>query len=103
MKVILYHANWCGHCTRFQPEWEKLNKMEELKDVELVSYEYSKNKNEIDKANITGFPTIHVEVNGKVEEYSGQRNADAIKEYLKDIKGYLKYKRKYLRKKMYNQ
>ena len=26
VKVELYYANWCGHCNRFKPEWEKVKK-----------------------------------------------------------------------------
>lgn len=105
MKVILYHANWCGHCKRFGPEWNKLKSMknnnDELKDIEFVDYEYDKNKSDIDKANISGFPTIRVHFDNKVEEYSGERSAEAITDFIKNIKGYVKYKNKYIMNKLY--
>ena len=26
IKVILFSADWCGHCKKFKPDWEKLKK-----------------------------------------------------------------------------
>ena len=25
--MIIYYAEWCGHCQRLKPEWKKLKKM----------------------------------------------------------------------------
>lgn len=76
-KHILYYANWCGHCKKLMPLWDKVAKskanfskveVDEIKDVE------------VSKA-IKGFPTLHVhDGTGKYKEVIGY---DKIVDYLK--------------------
>ncbi len=73
-KVVLYYADWCGHCKTFKPEWEKLKEMCKEKGIKYADYEADRNVAEIEAANIKGFPTIMV--NGR--EYNGPREAKAI-------------------------
>ena len=36
-KVILYYADWCGHCTHFKPVWKALkNVFMNLKSSRIV-------------------------------------------------------------------
>ena len=35
VKVILYYAEWCGHCQRFKPEWAKLKEELEKRKSEF--------------------------------------------------------------------
>jgi len=93
-KIVLYHANWCGHCIRFMPEWQRLKQnFTQFNDgqnntilVNYENYEDTSNKEQISEARVTGFPTIHIKFNG-LEEYKGERNADAIARYIKSKVG----------------
>jgi thiol-disulfide isomerase/thioredoxin len=84
---ILIYANWCGHCTKFKPTWEKLNK--EMPEVFLAQIESSvidniQNKPEFIK-NIIGFPTIREIRKNGVEEYKG--DPEEVKKWIKRKKG----------------
>lgn len=74
--IELYHANWCGHCKNFMPEWKKLKSM--AKDVTLKEYEESANPEEMKKNGITGYPTIKITSGGKTHDYHGARTAQDI-------------------------
>lgn len=86
-KVILYHANWCGHCKTFMPEWENLKKkLDELK-IKHEEYEADKNKDKIPK-DIEGYPTIRLiknsEIDDDYDDYIGERTVDAIIKFIEN-------------------
>ena len=109
-KITLYHANWCGHCKRFKPNWDSLKTFFDSNNIQHNEYEHSQNQKEIDQANIEGFPTIKINKNGKEYEYKGERTEEALKkELVNNVQSggadldekmykhkYLKYKKKYL-------
>lgn len=67
----------CGHCTAFKPEWKKFceNKPSYVKTNE---YSSDKNMDKCEEYNVSGFPTIILERDGKREQYNGERTADAL-------------------------
>jgi len=90
-KIIFYYAEWCGHCVSFKPKWieikKRIDKLQKTnKMVSYEEYEADKNPKEIDKANVTGFPTIKMQFGNKTVEYSGDRDPDAIMEALLSTK-----------------
>jgi thiol-disulfide isomerase/thioredoxin len=125
-RIILYHANWCGYCKRFIPEWDKLKEIIEAEklDIKLDKYEeqeIEKNPKLLGDNKIQGWPTIVIEVDNKSSYYDGQRTAEALLDFMKSIESvdcnkptkehvehneqtggdpyhrkYLKYKAKYL-------
>ena len=83
-KVILYYADWCGHCTTFKPKWEKLKEYFKNHGIKAEQYEQKL----IDKSTmdtIKGFPTIKVETNNnELIEYKGEREIEAIINFVKE-------------------
>jgi glutaredoxin len=77
-RVILYFAEWCGHCKTFKPEWKKLMQELDKKGIKYKDYEDSRDEAIIQSAGVKGYPTIKID--GK--EYNGTRTAIAIMEYL---------------------
>jgi thiol-disulfide isomerase/thioredoxin len=84
INVTLLHADWCGHCKSFKPEWQKFAK--DFKNVDGVNVnDYESNdpnfadNSTINGTPIAGFPTVKISVNGKDAEYSGARKASALK------------------------
>lgn len=83
----LYYANWCPHCVNFKPTWNKFkeiieknggkmknNKGEEIK-IEAYEYEDGDNKEEVQKAGVSSFPTILIQQNNdKPNKFTEQRN-----------------------------
>jgi len=105
-KIELYYANWCGHCVKFKPTWDKLKVELDKHNISYNDYEDS-TMNSQQKGSITGYPTIKITVDNIEKEYSGPRNVSNILSAL-EVSGtqsggnsnyyhkYLKYKRKYI-------
>jgi thiol-disulfide isomerase/thioredoxin len=100
------YADWCGHCQSLQPEWTRMkNDMKmamgrSLKNVHIEFVEIGdtpKNKakgltvegmitkyngkhlsNSVEKLKSDGYPTLFKVLNGKLEYYSGNRDAKSI-------------------------
>lgn len=77
-KITLYHANWCGHCKNFLPQWNALTKYFDSNNISHQDFEDQINPLEIEKAGINGFPTIRISKNDKEYDYVGERSVDAI-------------------------
>ena len=94
-KIILYHARWCAHCVKLTEGknsiWsqikERINKLRKTnKMISYEEYEADEKPDEIEAANITGFPTIKMKFGNKMIEYSGDRSVDAIMDALLSTK-----------------
>ncbi len=79
---ILYYVEWCPHCKVVKPEWEKLQKDDELKMVEIKKVNCEENEDVVNELGIEGFPTILYTKNGKVEPYNGEREYEEFKQFL---------------------
>jgi protein disulfide-isomerase A1 len=80
--VFYFFMPQCGHCQKFNPEWERLQKMVDEKRAPLklkkVDGTDDANSALVQQHDVKGFPTILMEVGNKSVAYSGQRDADAI-------------------------
>jgi len=112
--VVVVHAEWCGHCQRLMPEWDKM--MESFKnhpDIEVKKIEIKdKNMDQIinelngkltkEKINVNGYPTIFLIKGGNIKYYnSGERTADALTKWVNGLHGGQmggKRRRRHLRK-----
>ena len=86
-KVVIAKADWCGHCRKAAPEFEKLRQASPLRlangsqaTVEIVDAD--QNKAEVAALGVKGFPTIMVMKGGEKIEYPGERTYDAVVEFL---------------------
>ena len=79
--VYLFKADWCPHCVGFKPTWEKLEKDLGSK-VKFVTYDSDKNKEEMEKFNIQGFPTIIMNAGKKSIEYVGPKDIQSVTEFI---------------------
>ena len=107
-KIMLFYANWCGHCKTFKPTWEALKPILDKNNISHEEYE-SENTEVMSKYAIRGYPTIKVQKNNEVVDYNGPRDPASILHFLNvnntEQSGgakknyynkYLKYKKKYL-------
>lgn len=72
--IYFFRANWCGHCQRFKPTWDKFvdrcTTSEEHHNIELVELDVDKEDSKplMRKYNVSGFPTV-ILVNNKTHEF----------------------------------
>ena len=90
----LIYAEWCPHCVRMKPEWNKMkNDLQNDKNYSIVEIEADQpdkqeriveletNLND-KKIDMAGYPTIFKLKNGDIEYYDGNRVANEIKSWV---------------------
>lgn len=90
--ALLIHASWCGHCIAFVPVWNSI--MKKMKDIDfngvIASIEEKAipliTTRESDVKDVNGFPTIKFIKNGKIKEFSDERNEENV---IKGIKSFM--------------
>ena len=82
--VILFKAEWCGHCIGFKNDWEKLKK-EHKKKYNFITYDSDKNQEEMKSWGIQGFPTIIVKKGEEAMEYVGPNEYGSVLNFIENI------------------
>jgi thiol-disulfide isomerase/thioredoxin len=69
---VLVYADWCGHCQRYKPMWERLaHTPGRIANMAAVRDDMFPNIPKIAKAKIAGYPSvIKVSPNGAIERYN---------------------------------
>jgi thiol-disulfide isomerase/thioredoxin len=83
IELILFKADWCGHCKRFVPTWEKMQKKYKNK-YNFITID-SNEKEQLKNWNVKGFPTIYVKNNNTAVEYGGLREEEDIIKFIKEV------------------
>lgn len=92
--MVLYYAEWCGHCQAMKPEWQKVvesmtakhqaKQMQKINIADVISDQIPQLTH---KPDIKGFPTINIYVNGKPKATfndSSPRDAENIRKFAMD-------------------
>jgi thiol-disulfide isomerase/thioredoxin len=83
---VMFHVDWCGHCKKMKPEFEKLkNEYKGVVKVEMINAEDPSKKELVDNQQIDGFPTVRFYpngLNGTHENYEGGRSFKELKHFL---------------------
>lgn len=96
INVTLYHADWCGHCKSFMPEWKKFVKHTgSSKNIVTKTIEDKMLENgpqpTINGVKIEGYPTIKIEIiDGKKKsehDYDGKRTAGDLNMHVNNLMG----------------
>ena len=81
--ILFFHADWCGHCQSFKPEWGKFEQWCDNNNVKYKSVEGDKHPELSQKYKIEGYPTvIKVDSSGElVEEFTGPRSLPGLENF----------------------
>lgn len=83
--LILFKADWCGHCNNFKPVWNKIqNTLNNQVNIKTYDADTSTHKSHFEKYNVQGFPTLILVHNNKIIEYSGSRDLESITDFVKN-------------------
>ena len=85
--VVICKADWCGHCKKAAPEFQKLLAASPitLKDGSKATVKIldaDKDKSEISQYKVKGYPSVLIVDGGVTTEYPGERTASGIMEFL---------------------
>ena len=84
--MVLYYAEWCGHCKTMKPEWQKVvNKMSKSNTVNVAEVESEHIGELAHKPKVDGFPSIKMYNKGsEVSNFEDERVADKIEKFAND-------------------
>ena len=87
INVILFKADWCGHCKSFKSTWEGISKMPELNNkYNFTVYDADKDRSTFEEYKVDAFPTILVEKGkGNIIPYNGDRSFEDLNGFLNGI------------------
>ena len=91
--LVMFYADWCGHCQKIKPIWDEsakeINESASNSGVKLIKVNCGKpNENEshkqiMQKYEIQGFPTIKLFEDGEVvQDFDGNRTKEGIRKFL---------------------
>ena len=86
-KLVLFYADWCGHCKSIHSDWDKAAKKSKNKKIQMAKVNCGDESEEhskiVKKYGVSGYPTIKLLNNGKVEEdYEGGRSEKDFLSYI---------------------
>jgi thioredoxin domain-containing protein 5 len=83
--LILFHANWCGHCKRFMPTWDEFKTKINREEYNVIEIEDGNSfTKKINKLN--GYPTVFFIHNDIVIEYKDNRTVKSLLHFLEKNK-----------------
>jgi protein disulfide-isomerase-like protein len=83
-KLVLFYADWCGHCKQFKPIWEEtaseINKGGKKIMISVNVGEKDDMSSKLsEKYKVDGFPTVVIFSNGKMtSSYDGPRTKEGL-------------------------
>jgi thiol-disulfide isomerase/thioredoxin len=82
--VLLFKADWCGHCKNFKPVWNQLQN-EFNKKFNFITYDHGVDQEMVKKMKINGYPTIMFKDGKEIQQYNGPREYNALQSILTNL------------------
>lgn len=86
--LVMFYAEWCGHSKAMQPSWQQLQQtLAQTNQFDLVAIDADKNKEEMGRHGVRGFPTVRYYPQGfpgpNHIEYKGNRTVDSLMKFVR--------------------
>lgn len=90
LSVVICKAEWCGHCKKAAPEFEKLVAASPItlsngKQATVKMLDADTDKEEVKKYNVRGYPTILIIGGADTTEYPGERTYQGVVDFLNQM------------------
>ena len=88
--LYFFHTEWCGHCQKAMPEWEKLEagpRTFGTTEVSFVRVNAEKDRATADLYQIDAYPTIKLETSTGLYTYDKTPTAEGLTDYLRQTFG----------------
>ncbi len=82
--VILFKAEWCGHCVKLKPTWGKLQEKFNKK-FNFITYDADKDTKIFEKYKVDAFPTIILQDGEHKKEYDGPRDMESLESLFNNL------------------
>jgi thiol-disulfide isomerase/thioredoxin len=91
IEIMLFYADWCPHCRKCKPEWDRFVQAYDGKKVKTYvvrcvsvncTEETSDVANKIKTYNVEGFPTVKIVKDGNTIDFDSKVTYDALEKYV---------------------
>ena len=84
--LLFFHADWCGHCQRFMPTFDKFTKNVNNSKVNILKFNADVDKSFVKGFNIEGFPSLllHDPNTKKFINYTGDRSIGDLVKFINE-------------------
>ena len=89
--IYFFHANWCPHCKKAQPEWDKFKSSVDgttVKNytVRCVDVDCTEgNDPRIQKYSVNGYPTVIMEKDAKTIHLDSRITQDTLQKFINEM------------------
>jgi len=93
--VYFFHADWCPHCKKAEPEWESFKQSTDGKsingykvscvNINCTNEDDSKTSEYINKFNIDSYPTIKMVKDGKTIDFESRITTSSLDSFLNSM------------------
>lgn len=80
--LMLFHADWCGHCKKMKPDWDRASREFPGRCMEVESESITEEHR--NKFNINGYPSIFIVRGETIEEWNRGRTFEDFKSFLQE-------------------
>jgi thiol-disulfide isomerase/thioredoxin len=90
-ELYLFYTDWCPHCKKAKPEWEKLknnysnNKKINGYTLQFIEVDCEANPDLGNKFNVTGYPTIKLVKGNQVIEFDAKPEVSMLENFLATV------------------
>jgi thiol-disulfide isomerase/thioredoxin len=88
--LYFFHTDWCGHCQKAMPEWEKLEAGPSTfgnTTVSFVRVNAEKDRATADLYQVDGYPTVKLETATGLYDYNRAPTAAGLTQFLRETFG----------------